>query len=195
MAGSSRFIPITPAVLASDGEIELYLRTVVNADFGKAVGRYVSGYFSRLRDKANLLGDRVQLSRFSLHVASLARILTQIHLALTSGRSAEELQQHPLHFLFFEYGTHDSFLLSLSEPDFPWRRPLSSRIAGIVSSKLENYVRLRTHFWMREQRVTSGDLDLIPFSYSALHEYLIPTLESVCDLQDARNQLLVLGRG
>ena len=60
-----------PRPLAADGEIELRLRAEVVPDFGEAVSCYVSSYFQRLLDEINLLGDRVQLSRFSLHVGSL----------------------------------------------------------------------------------------------------------------------------
>jgi len=46
---------------------------------------------------------------------------------------------------------------------------------------------------MREKRVTAGDFDLIPFSYTGLQQHLVPTLEAAWDLQDALNQLIVLG--
>ena len=52
---------------------------------------------------------------------------------------------------------------------------------------------LRERFWMREKRVTHGDFDLIPFSYSGLKQHLVPTLDAAWDLQDALNQLIVLG--
>jgi len=185
--------PDYPRRLAAEGDIELQLRDRVAPDFSDVVSRYVSSYFSKLRDETLRLGDRVQLSRLSLHVGAVARTLTQIHLALTSGRPIEELQD-PVHFLFLEYGLHDSFLLSLWEPESEWHEPLSMRVAEIVASKVETYVRLRSHFWMREQKASAGDFDLIPFSYSALSEYLIPTLKSAWDLQDALNQLLVLGK-
>ncbi len=136
--------------------------------------------------------NRTPLSKFSLHAAGLARTLTQIHLALTSGKFAEELSD-PLYFLFLEYGFHDAFLLSLHEPESPWRQALSSRVARIVSAKIEGYVRLRSHFWMRERRVSSGDFDFVPFSYSALSSYLVPTLEAVWELEEVVAQLLALG--
>ncbi len=181
-----------PQVLKSDGKLELTLRAECGPDFADAVGTYVSGWFARLRREIHALPDRGQLSPFSLHVAAVARCLTQIHLALTSGRSVDELQDH-LHFMFLEFGFHDGFLLSLWEPDSPWRQPLSSRIAGIISPKLEAYVERRGHFWIREKRVTAGDFDLIPFSYTGLQQHLLPTLEAAWDLQDAVNQLIVLG--
>jgi hypothetical protein len=46
---------------------------------------------------------------------------------------------------------------------------------------------------MREEKVTQGDFDFIPFSYSGLKLYLVPTLEAAWDLQDAVNQLIVFG--
>lgn len=181
-----------PRRLESEGDTELTLKSQVGADFPEAVGRYVSECFSRLRDEVHLLSDRTQLARFSLHTAGLAKSLTQIHLALTSGRTAEDLQD-PLHLMFLEFGIHDSFLLSLWEDDSPWRQPLSFRSAEIVSAKLHEYIRLRSYFWMREKRVTHGNFDLIPFSYDALKRYLVPTLESVWDLQSTLNQIIVLG--
>jgi len=181
-----------PQRLKTEGTLELTLDSELGSGFADAVGRYVSDWFERLRTEMHLLSDRVQLSRFSLHVAAVARCLTRIHLALTSGRSADELQE-PLHAMFLEFGLHDGFLLSLWEPDSPWRQPLSSRLAAIISPKLEAYIARRGHFWMREKRVTAGDFDLIPFSYSALKQYLVPTLEATWDLQDALNQLIVLG--
>lgn len=41
--------------------------------------------------------------------------------------------------------------------------------------------------------MTQGDFDFIPFSYSGLKLYLVPTLEAAWDLQDAVNQLIVFG--
>ncbi len=181
-----------PRHLASGTETELRLLTEVLPDFSAAVTTHILRYFSILRSEINIVGDRVGLARFSLHLAALARTLTQIHLALTSGQSAESLQEI-LHLLFLEYGIHDSFLCSLLELDSPWRQPLSSRISGIVLPKLETYLRLRDHFWMRKKIVRAGDFDLIPFSYSALRNYLLPTLESAWDLQESLQELLVLG--
>lgn len=181
-----------PHPLKSEGKLKLTLRSELAPDFPDVVARYVSEWFARLRSEIQLLPDRVQLSRFSLHVAALARCLTQIHLSLTSGRSANELQER-LHSMFLEFGIHDGFLLSLWEPGSPWRQPLSSRIAGVISPKLEAYIQRRGHFWMREKRVTAGDFDLIPFSYTGLQQHLVPTLEAAWDLQDALNQLIVLG--
>jgi len=181
-----------PRRLKREGRLELALRSEVDCNFPEAASTYVCEWFSRLRDEIHRLPDRVQLSRFSLHVAALARCLTQIHLALTSGRPVEELQDL-LHFLFLEFGFHDGFLLSLWETDSPWSQPLSSRIAGVVSPKLKEYIERRGHFWMREKRVTQGDMDFIPFSYDGLKRYLVPTLEAAWDLQDALNQLIVLG--
>jgi hypothetical protein len=181
-----------PLPLKSDGKVELTLRSKCGPDFADAVGRYVSEWFARLRKEVRLLPDRGQLTRFSLHIAAVVRCLTQIHLLLTSGRSVDELQD-PLHFTFLEFGLHDGFLLSLWEPDSPWREPLSSRVAGIISPKLEAYIGRRGHFWMREKRVTAGDFDLIPFSHAALRKHLLPTLETAWDLQYALNQLIVLG--
>jgi len=185
-----------PQPLKSEGRLELTLQSELAAGFPDIVASYVAEWFARLRSEIQLLPDRVQLSRFSLHVAALARcltqIITQIHLSLTSGRSADELQAQ-LHSMFLEFGFHDGFLLSLWEPDSSWRQPLSSRIAGVISPKLEAYIERRGHFWMREKRVTAGDFDLIPFSYTALQRHLVPTLEAAWDLQDALNQLIVLG--
>lgn len=181
-----------PRPLKSVGELELALRLECGPDFPDAVAGYVSEWFGRIRKEIHLLADRGQLSRFSLHVATVARCLTEIHLALTSGKSVDELQD-ALHFMFLEFGFHDAFLLSLWEPDSPWREPLSSRSAGIISPKLEAYVERRRHFWMREKRVSAGDFDLIPFSYTALQHHLLPTLGAVWELQDALNQLIVLG--
>ena len=181
-----------PRPLKSNGEVVLTLRSEYGPGFPDAVGRYVSEWFARLRKEVHLLPDRSQLTRFSLHVAAVARCLTQIHLLLTSGRSVDELQDL-LDLTFLEFGFHDGFLLSLWEPDSPWREPLSSRIAGVISPKLEAYVTRRAYFWMREKRVTAGDFDLIPFSYTALQQHLLPTLETAWDLQDALNQLIVLG--
>jgi hypothetical protein len=184
--------PDYPRRFSSDGEIEFSLMSESSPEFGDHVLRYICHYYYRLRDETTLLGDRLPLSRLLLHTSSLARTLTQIHLELTCGKPMEELQ-NSLHFMFLEYGIHDSFLFSLCEPESPWKQHLSSRVATIVTSKLEEYVGLRSHFWMREQRVGSGDFDFIPFSYSGLRRYLIPTLESVWDLQDALAQLLALG--
>jgi hypothetical protein len=181
-----------PRTFSSDGEIDFRLTSETSPEFGDHVSRYASNYFSRLRDDTTLLGDRLPLSRLLLHTSSLARILTQIHLELTCGKPIEKLQDN-LHFLFLEYGIHDSFLFSLCDADSPWKQSLSSRVATVVASKLEEYVRLRSHFWMRERRVSSGAFDFIPFSYSALSQYLIPTLDSVWDLQDPLAQILALG--
>lgn len=181
-----------PQRLKSDGRLELTLRSEYGPDFTDAVGKYVSEWSARLRREIDLLPDQGQLSKFSLHVAAVARCLTQIHLALTSGRSADDLQ-NALHFLFLEFGLHDNFLLTLWEPDSPWCQPLSSRIAGIISPKLEEYIKRRGHFWMREKRVSKGDFEFIPFSYTGLQRHLLPALETAWDLQESLGQLMVLG--
>jgi hypothetical protein len=184
--------PDYPRCFSSNGEIEFELHSEVSPSFRDDVSQYIGSYYSRVRDEATLLGDRLSVSRFLLHATGIARTLTQIHLELTCGKPIEEIQDS-LHFLFLEYGTHDSFLFSLHEPDSPWRQPLSSRIAIVVTAKLEQYVSLRSHFWMRERRVEAGDFHLVPFSYSALSRYLIPTLDSAWDLQETLARLLALG--
>ena len=181
-----------PTQVQSDRDVDLRLRTEISNNFGPMVELYISEYFSRIRTEILALPDRTQLSRFSLHVAALARTLTQVHLTLTSGLPSEQLQDQ-MHWLFLEYGIHDSFLLSLWEPDSPWRRALSSHIAEVVGSKISEYIRLRSQFWMRQQSVDAGDFKLVPFSYKGLTEYLLPTLASAWELQDVLNQLLVLG--
>ncbi len=183
-----------PQRLKSDGRLELTLRSECGPEFASAVGEYVSEWSARLRREIHLLPNQGQLSKFSLHVAAVARCLTQIHLAptLTSGQSADDLQE-TLHFMFLEFGLHDSFLLALWEPDSPWRQPLSSRIAGIISPKLEEYIRKRGHFWMREKRVSRDDFDFIPFSYTGLQRHLLPTLKAAWDLQESLGKLMVLG--
>jgi len=181
-----------PDRLKSDGNLELTLRSEFGPDFSDYISRYVSEWFARLQREIRLLSDRVQLSRFSLHIGAVARCLTEIHLALTGGRSVDGLED-ALHFMFLEFGVHDSFLLSLWEPGSPWREPVSSHIAGIISPKLERYISRRGHFWMREKRVSAGDFDLIPFSYTALQQHLLPALEAAWELQEALNQLIVLG--
>lgn len=181
-----------PRRLESEGSLELNLCSECRSDFAVTVEEYVSIWFARLLRDIQLLPDEAQLSRFSLHVAAVARCLTQIHLVLTSRRRANELQES-LQFMFLEFGLHDGFLLSLWESGSPWRQPLSPRLALTISPKLEQYVELRAHFWMREKRVTAGDVDLVPFSYSALQDHLLPTLRAAWDLQDAVNQLVVLG--
>ncbi len=176
----------------AEGEVAIRLCSEISRDFRQVVDSYVSDYFARMRADIHNLPDHAQLSKFSLHVAALARTLTRIHLTLTSGRPVEQLQD-PMHWLFLEYGLHDSFLLSLWEPDSPWRQPLSSQVAEAVGAKLAEYIRLRSHFWMRERRTRHSDFELVPFSYKGLTEYLLPTLESTWELQDALSQLVVLG--
>jgi hypothetical protein len=181
-----------PHRVSSNGDIEFHLTSEVSATFRDDVLRYISGYFDRLRDEATLLGDRLSLSRFLLHASALAQALTRIHLAATCGKPAEQLQDS-LHIHLLEYGIHDSFLVSLHAPDSPWSQPLSSRIASIVASKLGEYLRLRSHFWMADHRVDAGDIALVPISYSAMPRYLLPTLEAIWELQDTLARLLTLG--
>ena len=180
-----------PERIHAELKIELLLTSRIDYQFEPAIGSYIAEYFSNLQ-RDRLLLDRVQLSRFSLHMAGITSALTRIHLALTSGQPIEKLQEH-LDFLFFEYGCHDSFLLSLCELESPWRQNLTSRIATIVFPALEKYVALRETFWMREKRIVEGVCEFIPFSYSALCKHLIPTLEAAWVLQSTVNELLVLG--
>jgi hypothetical protein len=181
-----------PKPLETDGNLELHLAIIAGADFPDVVTGYVSDYFSRLRVEINLGTDRVHLSRMLLHVSALTRCLTQIHLMLTSGLPMEKLKD-PLNHMFLEFGLHDRFLHELRSIDSAWNFPLSSKTNNIVTKRVDGYVRLRGKFYMQEKRVTHGDLVFVPFSYSHLKQYLIPALEAAWDLQEALNELVVLG--
>lgn len=181
-----------PNYAVGDSDIELILKRELDNSFQRETAIYVGEWFARFRADVRALSDGVSLSRLLLHAAGIARTLARIHLTLTSGRSAQDIED-PMFWLFQEFGAHDQFLFSLFEPTSVWHQPLSSSVATVVRSKLARYVEESSHFWMRNHQVTKGDFQLIPFSYTALKTFLLPALESAWDLEDTLHQLVVLG--
>jgi hypothetical protein len=183
--------PKYPKLISSELSVDFHLSNQIKDEFASSVVTYVSSYFDRLRADLRDVAEDVQLSRLLLHVSALARTLTRIHLALTSGRNEKDLQDYMQLFLL-GYGLHDDFLMNLWKEDSPLRLQVSSRVALIVESKLDEYIGLRNHFWLREKRVMSGEINFVPFSYKGLTKYLISTLESLWDMEEILNQLIVL---
>src|SRR4029079_1056746 len=127
-----------PNFAVSDSDIELILKRELDNTFQRETAIYVGEWFARFRADVRALSDGVSLSRILLHAAGIARTLARVHLTLTSGRSAQDIED-PMFWLFQEFAAHDQFLLGLMEPTSVWHQPLSSSVATIVRSKLARY--------------------------------------------------------
>ncbi len=180
-----------PSLINSDSSIEINLIHKIGGEFSEQVKKYINSYFSRLREDLKDIYQDVQLSRLLLHVSALSRTLTRIHLTLTSNQKEKDVSDY-INFLLLEYGIHDDFLMNLWKDDPQLCLRASSRITLILESKFEKYINLRNHFWNREKKLSSGDFHFIPFSYKALTQYLLSTLESLWDIDELLNELIVL---